>query len=110
VPTLPEIPMAFRDDSLRVVEVAALRRLLSYEADLVDPVRDADDPDRLVGMPAQTGSAALAVEMLCPPWRQVWDDERSTQPSGPHPVGIEVRHLAEEFDAGDLATLQGELR
>jgi hypothetical protein len=59
-------------------------------------------------MPAQTGSAALAVELLCPPWRQVWDDDQSTQPSGPHAVGIEVRRLAEELDVGELSMLQGQ--
>jgi hypothetical protein len=104
----PEFPMGFRDESLRVVEIAGLRRLLSYEADLRDPPRNVGDPTQLIGMPLQTGSAAFATELLQPPWRQVYSDEAEPQ-SGPHPIAISVSALAETFDAGALAaSMRGE--
>jgi hypothetical protein len=102
-PAQPSFPFGFRDPALRVVEIAALRKLLSYEADLRDPPRDVDDPAKMKGMPLQTGSAAFAVELLQPPWRQVYADDAQPAPSGPHPVAISVRELGEAFDAVALA-------
>lgn len=64
-PGLP-FPVGFRtvDPQLRVVELADLRRIVSYRADLDDP-----------SLPVQTGSAAFAVQLLRPPWKQVFSDE-----------------------------------
>jgi hypothetical protein len=73
----PEIPISFRDEQLRVVEVAALRKLLSYEADERDPA-----------MPVQNGSAAFAIELLQLPWRQVYSDDAGGPPSGPVTVNV----------------------
>jgi hypothetical protein len=92
----PEIPISFRDEALRVVEIAALRKLLSTEADQRDPA-----------MPVQNGSAAFAVELLQLPWRQVYSDDAGA-PSGPQPVAMSVRALAERLDPDELAaTLEG---
>jgi hypothetical protein len=103
----PEIPIALRDDALRVVEIAALRKLLSYETDLRDPPRNVDDPANMIGMPLQTGSAAFATELLVPPWRQVWSDDAEA-PSGPHPVALRVSALAAELDVAELSrTVEG---
>src|SRR4051794_15783028 len=41
----PSFPFGFRDPQTRVLEIAALRKLLSYEADLRDPPRNVDDPN-----------------------------------------------------------------
>jgi hypothetical protein len=59
-------PVAVRptDPSLRVVELADLRRIISYRADLDDPA-----------LPTQTGSAAFTIQLLRPPWMQVFSDE-----------------------------------
>ena len=64
-PGLP-FPIGLRatDPALRVVELSALRQIVSYR-------RDLDDND----LPEQTGSAAFAVELLRPPWKQVFSDE-----------------------------------
>ena len=101
----PSFPFGFRDSTLRVVEIAALRKLLSYEADLRNPPRNVGDPQNMKGMPLQTGSAAFAVELLQPPWRQVYSDDADA--SGPAPVATSVRALGEEFDAGELAASLG---
>jgi len=103
----PSFPFGFRDTTLRVVEIAALRKLLSYEADQRDPPRNIDNPATMMGMPIQTGSAAFAVELLQPPWRQVYADDAQPAGSGPHPAAISVRALAEEFDASALAAALG---
>jgi hypothetical protein len=89
-PGQPSFPFAFRDPDLRVVEIAALRRLLSDEADQRNPPREIAGPagPQWIGMPVQTGSAAFAVELLQPPWRQVYADD--AVPSGPQPVSITV--------------------
>ena len=65
LPGLP-FPLGLRatDPSLRVVELGALRQIVSYRGDL--------DENDIV---AQTGSAAFAVELLRPPWMQVFSDE-----------------------------------
>jgi hypothetical protein len=60
---VPSFPVALRDSTHRVVQIAALRRLLSAEADQRDPQ-----------MPVQSGSAGYAVQLLQPPWRQVFSD------------------------------------
>jgi hypothetical protein len=59
-------PVAVRptDPGLRVVELADLRRIISYRADLDDPA-----------LPTQTGSAAFTIELLRPPWMEVFSDE-----------------------------------
>jgi hypothetical protein len=88
-PSQPSFPFGFRDPSLGVVEIAALRRLLSYEVDERDPPRTTGTPASLVGMPVQTGSAAFTVELLVPPWRQVYADDAVT-PSGPAAASISV--------------------
>ena len=104
----PEFPLAFRDESLRVVEIAALRKLLSYEADLRDPPRNIDDPEQIQGMPLQNGSSAFAIELLQLPWRQVYDDD-AEDASGPHSVAIRAGALADALDVGALtAALRGE--
>jgi hypothetical protein len=70
-PALP-MPVGVRpvDPSLRVVELADLRRIISYRGDL-------DAPD----LPVQHGSAAFTIQLLRPPWKQVFSDEN--QGSGP---------------------------
>ncbi len=104
----PEFPLGLRDESLRVVEIAALRKLLSYEADLRDPPRNVDDPEQIKGMPLQNGSSAFAIELLQLPWRQVYDDD-AEDASGPHRVAIQVGALADALDVGALtAALRGE--
>jgi hypothetical protein len=103
----PSFPFGFRDNTLRVVEIAALRGLLSYEADLRDPPRGVDDPKTMKGMPLQTGSAAFTVELLQPPWRQVYADDADPTASGPHPVATSVRALGEAFDPAPLAVSLG---
>jgi hypothetical protein len=103
----PSFPFAFRDSTLRVVEIAALRKLLSYEADQRDPPRIAGDPPAMVGMPVQTGSAAFTTELLQVPWRQVYADDAQPASSGPHPAAISVRALGEAFDAGAPAAAPG---
>ena len=95
----PEFPLGFRDESLRVVEIAALRKLLSYEADLRDPPRNIDDPEQIKGMPLQNGSSAFAIELLQLPWRQVYDDD-AEDASGPHPVAVQAGALADALDVG----------
>jgi hypothetical protein len=44
----------------------------------------------MIGMPAQNGSAAFAVELLQPPWRQVYSDNAQPAGSGPHAVAVSV--------------------
>jgi hypothetical protein len=48
------------DPGLRVLDIAALRRDIIARA---DPT-----------LPAQTGSAELAIELLQPPWKEVFSD------------------------------------
>jgi hypothetical protein len=99
----PSFPFTFRDDTLRVVDIAALRKLLSYEADQRDPPRNISDPDHMVGMPAQTGSAAFAVELLQLPWRQVYADDAQPDGSSLKPVAVSVRALGTAFDTAAFA-------
>jgi hypothetical protein len=103
----PSFPFGFRDTELRVVEIAALRKLLSYEADQRDPPRNIDDPAHMMGMPIQSGSAAFAVELLQPPWRQVYADDAESAGSGPHPAAISVRAPGDASEAAALATDPG---
>jgi hypothetical protein len=103
----PSFPFGFRDPALGVVEIAALRKLLSYQAHRRDPPRNNHNPEAMKGMPLQTGSAAFAVELLQPPWRQVFADDAEPNLSGPHPVAISVRALAEAFDAAALVESLG---
>jgi hypothetical protein len=94
-PAVP-FPVAVRatDPSLRVVELADLRRIASYRADLdnTDPVHPA--------LPIQTGSAAFAIELLRPPWKQVFSDEgRSGGGGALHTaLGAPVTELAADPD------------
>lgn len=60
----PSFAVGLRDPALRVVEIAVLRRLFSHENDQRDP-----------SMPTQTGSAAFAIELLQPPFCQVFADD-----------------------------------
>lgn len=107
-PGQPSFPFTFRDDALRVVEIAALRVLASYEADQRDPPRLVDGtPPTWKGMPTQTGSAAFATELLQPPWRQVYADDARTPASGPRPVTVSVRVLGAGFDDATLITSLG---
>jgi len=103
----PSFPFAFRDDTLRVVEIAALRKLLSYEADQRDPVRITGVPPQMIGMPIQNGSAAFAVELLQPPWRQVYADIAQPAGSGPHTVAVSVGAPGEASGPGTTAAAQG---
>ena len=57
-----------------MVELADLRRIVSYRADLDDPA-----------LPTQTGSAAFTIQLLRPPWKQVFSDE------GAHPEPAVLR-------------------
>ena len=107
VPGQPSFPFAFRDDTLRVVEIAALRKLLSYEADQRDPVRITGVPPQMIGMPIQNGSAAFAVELLQPPWRQVYADIAQPAGSGPHTVAVSVWAPGEASGPGTTAAAQG---
>jgi hypothetical protein len=70
-PSVP-FPVGLRptDPGLRVVELADLRRIVSYRADH-DFRLGSDDPQ----LPIQTGSAAFTIQLLLPPWKQVFSDE-----------------------------------
>jgi hypothetical protein len=105
LPGLP-FPVGVRqtDPELRVVELADLRRIVSYRADLEDPA-----------VPTQTGSAALAVQLLRPPWKEVFSDEGAhPQPAvlrvsaGPSVPALSAEDLDRFLAAAD--TLQGEQR
>lgn len=65
----PLLPVAVRatDPTLRVVEIAALREAIIARAD--------------PALPAQSGSAELAIELMQPPWKQVFSDENATAPA-----------------------------
>ncbi len=67
-------PVAVRgtDPSLRVLEIAALRRDIIARAD--------------PALPAQTGSAELAIELMQPPWKEVFSDEAAA------PAAAEPEH------------------
>lgn len=98
-----KLPVGLRDPELGVVEIAGLRRMLSQEADQRDPFTP-DHP----GMPVQTGSAAFTIELLQPPWLQVFSDEASR--AEPAPLRMQARpvaDLAAEVDAGALADRLG---
>jgi hypothetical protein len=71
-PAVP-MPVGVRpiDPDLRVAELADLRRIISYR-------RDLDAPD----MPIQHGPAAFTLQLLRPPWKQVFSDEPDSG-SGP---------------------------
>lgn len=81
------------DPSLRVVELADLRRIVSYRADLDDPA-----------LPVQTGSAAFTIQLLRPPWMQVFSDEgREGGPGrGQVALGAAVGDLAADVDLDGL--------
>jgi hypothetical protein len=110
-PGLP-VPVAVRqtDPALRVVELDDLRRLLSYRSDLEDPA-----------VPTQTGSAAFAMQLLRPPWKQVFSDEgRSLQPApllasiGPRVAGlgadVDIHQLFDDGQRHVTADEQGQDR
>jgi hypothetical protein len=65
-------PVAVRatDPSLRVLEIAALRHDIIARAD--------------AALPAQTGSAELAIELMRPPWKEVFSDEAATAAAADH--------------------------
>jgi len=79
-PSVP-FPVGVRpvDPRLRVVELADLRRIVSYRADLDDPA-----------LPRQTGSAAFTIQLLQPPWKQVFSDEASLAGGGPGHLRVEI--------------------
>jgi hypothetical protein len=95
-PAMP-FPVGVRptDPSLRVVELADLRRIVSYRADLDDPTPT---------LPVQTGSAAFVIQLLRPPWKQVFSDEDRTHGPGEVQVslGPAVTELAAEVDVDGL--------
>jgi len=68
-------PVAVRgtDPTLRVLEIAALRRDIIARAD--------------PALPAQTGSAGLAIELMQPPWKEVFSDEAASPPASPAVTG-----------------------
>jgi hypothetical protein len=76
-PPLP-MPVGVRpvDPNLRVAELADLRRIISYRADLDTPA-----------LPTQHGSAAFTTQLLRPPWKQVFSDE-NRHASGPSSLRI----------------------
>jgi hypothetical protein len=65
--TLLPVTVRATDQSLRVVEIAALRDAIIARAD--------------AALPAQTGSAELAIELMQPPWKEVFSDEATTAPA-----------------------------
>jgi hypothetical protein len=92
-PAVP-FPVAVRatDPDLRVVELAELRRIVSYRADLDDS-----------SLPVQTGSAAFAIQLLQPPWKQVFSDEDRAGPGELRvSLGPVVAGLAAEVDVDGL--------
>jgi hypothetical protein len=92
-PAVP-FPVTVRatDPDLRVVELAELRRIVSYRADLDDP-----------SLPVQTGSAAFAIQLLQPPWKQVFSDEDRAGPGELRvSLGPVVAGLAAEVDVDGL--------
>lgn len=70
----PNFTVGLRDSTHRVVEIAALRKLLNLEATQRDPQ-----------MPLQSGSAGYAVQLLQPPWLQVFSDD-AAPPAPPAPL------------------------
>ena len=91
-----------------MVEIAALSKLLSYEADLRDPPRNIDDPEQIKGMPLQNGSSAFAIELLQSALAAGLR-RRRRDASGPHSVAIRAGALADALDVGALAAaLRGE--
>lgn len=64
--TAAPFPVAARgtDPALRVLDIAALRRDIIARGDL--------------RLPAQTGSAELAIELMQPPWKEIFSDEAAT--------------------------------
>ena len=88
-------PVAFRpvDPSLRVVDVASLRRFLSYR-------RDQEDAE----LPVQNGSAAFAIEVLQPPWKEVFSDE----PLASGPAAVTVTATAGPGRQAATTTTNGE--
>jgi hypothetical protein len=86
------------DPGLRVVELADLRRIVGYR-------RDLDDPD----LPEQTGSAAFTIELLRPPWMEVFSDEQRAGRPGTVRValGPEVAPLAAGLDVDALLAEAG---
>jgi hypothetical protein len=71
-PAVP-MPVGVRpiDPDLRVAELADLRRIISYRTDLDTPA-----------LPIQHGAAAFTLQLLRPPWKQVFSDEDDSG-SGP---------------------------
>jgi hypothetical protein len=70
-------PVAVRgiNPSLRVLDIAALRRDIIARAD--------------PALPAQTGSAELAIELMQPPWKEVFSDEAATSATAePEHAGV----------------------
>lgn len=59
-----QVAVRATDPGLRVLEIAALRQEIIARAD--------------PGLPAQTGSAGLAIELLRPPWKEVFADQATT--------------------------------
>jgi hypothetical protein len=82
-------PVAVRatDPTLRVLEIAALRNEIIARADAT--------------LPAQTGSAELAIELMQPPWKEVFSDEAA--PAAPHAAAI-GNELAESDNAELMLT------
>jgi hypothetical protein len=92
-PPPPPIPVPMRAGNRRVVSMAGLRRAIASTGD--------------TNLPAQSGSAALAIELLSLPWRQRFEgaggpDLRRTH-SGPVSVGV----VAKVADADTRAQLMG---
>jgi hypothetical protein len=80
-------PVAVRatDPTLRVLDIAALRNEIIARADLA--------------LPAQTGSAELAIELMQPPWKEVFSDEAA--PAAPHTaIGVAQAPLAPAHEPG----------
>ena len=92
-PSQPSFPFAFRDPALRVVEIAALRKLLSFEADLRDPPRNSDDPrDARRGCQCRPAAPRSPSSCCCPPWRQVLlRRRRGRRRPGRTPIGRRAR-------------------
>lgn len=59
-----QVAVRATDPGLRVLDIAALRQEIIARAD--------------PGLPAQTGSAELAIELMRPPWQEVFADQATT--------------------------------
>jgi hypothetical protein len=90
------VPIAFRDDAHRVVDVTALRSLLGDRQLQQEPQ-----------LPAQTGSAAFAVELLNLPWKERFSDSANANVRAPSSAVGSVAALTLQLESDALAAELG---